>query len=170
MRLAGLRADAEGIEDDDALEIAVKRWVGDQENGQSGYYRKKAERSSKLLTQTKFVSLVCLFGGIMVALALAFFSTQLDSNYISSLLVLMGILPLAAATREAYSQKKAEKELIRQYQFMHQIFSKASRKLEQTADAGKKREILRAVGEVALDEHAEWLLMHRERSLEIGRL
>ena len=31
-------------------------------------------------------------------------------------------------------------------------------------------DILRALGEAALDEHAEWILMHRERPLEQTKL
>ncbi|MGH8494573.1 MAG: hypothetical protein ACREVN_00380 [Gammaproteobacteria bacterium] len=34
----------------------------------------------------------------------------------------------------------------------------------------EKRQILHALGDAALDEHAEWILMHRERPLEHGKL
>jgi hypothetical protein len=84
--------------------------------------------------------------------------------------VLMAILPLIAATRGALAQKKAEKELVKQYRFMHRIFSNARRQLTVAETDDERREILKAVGQAALDEHAEWILIHRERPLELGRL
>ena len=38
-----------------------------------------------------------------------------------------------------------------------------------SVDIGKRR-ILRALGEAALTEHAEWTLMHRERPLQHSRI
>jgi hypothetical protein len=86
------------------------------------------------------------------------------------LLVLMGVLPLFAAIRSAYSHQKADKELIKQYRFMNRVFSNAHRLLSNTQNIEKKQQILRALGNAALEEHAEWILMHRERPLEHGRL
>jgi hypothetical protein len=53
---------------------------------------------------------------------------------------------------------------------MQRIFRNARRHLDVAATDAEKREILRALGDAALDEHAEWILMHRERPLEHGRL
>jgi hypothetical protein len=41
--------------------------------------------------------------------------------------------------------------------------------LDATQSIQAKREILRALGEAALAEHAEWALMHRDRPIEHGR-
>ena len=85
------------------------------------------------------------------------------------LIVIMGSMPLIVAIRQAYSHKKADKELIKQYQFMHQIFLNARRRLAGATSDSERRKILKALGDAALDEHAEWILMHRERPLEHGR-
>ena len=85
-------------------------------------------------------------------------------------LILMGVLPLMAGVRDAYSHKKADKELIKQYRFMSRVFSNARRLLDSSEDVIFQRRVLRAVGTAALEEHAEWLLMHRERPLEHGGL
>jgi hypothetical protein len=82
----------------------------------------------------------------------------------------MGLLPLLAGIREAYSYKKADKELIKQYRFMHRLFVQARAALDHTADADEQREILRLLGEASLAEHVEWALMHRQRPLEHSRL
>jgi hypothetical protein len=86
------------------------------------------------------------------------------------LLVLMGALPLVAGVWDAYSHKRAEKELIRQYAFMGRVFRKARKLLDGNSDLDFQRRVLKALGQAALNEGAEWLLMHRERPLEYGKL
>ena len=79
-------------------------------------------------------------------------------------------LPLIAGVRDAYSHKKAERELIKQYRFMSKVLANARRLLDSSPDLAFRRRILMAVGNAALEEHAEWILMHRERPLEHGGL
>ena len=86
------------------------------------------------------------------------------------LLVLMGMLPLIAGIWDAYSHKKAEKELIKQYGFMGRVFTKARSLVDEEDDPMFKRRVLKTLGQAALEEGAEWLLMHRERPPEHGRL
>jgi len=86
------------------------------------------------------------------------------------MLVLTGVLPLIAGVRDTYSHKRAERELIKQYQFMTKVFGNAGRLLEHASDIHFQRRVLKAVGAAALEEHAEWILMHRERPLEHGGL
>ncbi len=83
---------------------------------------------------------------------------------------MMGVLPLIAGVREAYAHKKAERELVKQYRFMEKIFSNAKRHFYSALSDHEKRAILKVLGDAALDEHAEWILMHRERPLEHGKL
>jgi hypothetical protein len=101
---------------------------------------------------------------------LAFSSGEITETQRNLLLVLMGVLPLIAGVRDAYSHKKAERELIKQYRFMGRVFANARRLLDASKDLRFKRRVLKAVGNAALEEHAEWLLMHRERPLEHGGL
>ena len=82
------------------------------------------------------------------------------------MMVLMGVTLLIFGIRQGYAYATAEKDLIKQYEFMLRIFGNASRRLEKTEDLIEQRQILRALGGSALDEHAEWLLMHRERSID----
>ncbi|MGH8428134.1 MAG: hypothetical protein ACRES7_09165, partial [Gammaproteobacteria bacterium] len=86
------------------------------------------------------------------------------------MLLLLGLLPLIAAVRGAYAHKRADKELIKQYRFMAKTFRHARRRLDAAANTAEIREVLWVLGNAALDEHAEWILMHRERPLEQTRL
>ena len=85
------------------------------------------------------------------------------------LVTAMGSLSLFAAVREAYAYRKADKELVKQYRFMHRIYRNARLALDAARSTRERREILRALGEAALAEHAEWALMHRLRPIEHGR-
>ena len=53
---------------------------------------------------------------------------------------------------------------------MGRIFSNARRKLDSARSDVERRAVLRALGDAALDEHAEWIMVHRERPLEHGGL
>lgn len=113
---------------------------------------------------------LCLWGGIAVAIALAFFLDAIGENMQVPLIVLMGILPLIAGVAETYTQRKADRELTKQYQFMAHVFSNARRRINEAADDDERREVLQGLGDAALSEHAEWILIHRERQPETGQL
>jgi hypothetical protein len=53
---------------------------------------------------------------------------------------------------------------------MLRIFHNASRRLDNANDIREQRQVLQALGGSALDEHAEWILMHRDRSVEQGEI
>jgi hypothetical protein len=155
------------------LDFAIQEWVGgepDGPEGQLGYYVRKIDERIRHSKLTETIGTACLWAGIGVTAALAIAGNRLNESWSSALIVLMGILPLIAAVREAYAQKRAEKELIKQYVFMSRIFKNARRKLNEAANDNQRLQILRALGNAALDEHAEWILIHRERPLEAGSL
>jgi hypothetical protein len=174
MRVASLRRRARaGPSIEGGLDKAIQRWIGDplaDANGsQVGYYTHKAEERTQLHKITLVIGNACLWAGIGVAVVLAFFQHALGDMSRNSLIVLMGILPLIAGVREAYAHKRADKEVIKQYQFMRRIFRNAARQLALAETTDDKLSILKALGHAALDEHTEWILMHRERPLEHGK-
>ncbi len=172
MRVAVLRSDIETAGDTDAgLEFSIREWVGGTDGmGQTCYFKSKAAERAQRNRKTEMLAMASLGGGILVAIVLALFGWQFDDNVRDPLIVAMGVLPLLAAVREAYAHKTAEKELIKQYQFMHRIFFNAKRRLDAAKSSSEKRDILKALGNAALDEHAEWILIHRERPLEHTKL
>jgi ATP-dependent RNA circularization protein (DNA/RNA ligase family) len=84
--------------------------------------------------------------------------------------VLMGVMLLFVAIRQSYGFSVADAELIKQYRFMYRIFRNARQRIEATDSDEERRRVLRVLGEAALGEHAQWILMHRERSLEHGEI
>ncbi len=170
MRSASLRRERHHPPDSRWVPWVIARWVGDRDSGQLGYYSGKARSRAAQYRRTRLLSQVALWGGIVMAGVLAVLATRLDEMQAIVLLILMGILPLVAGVRDAYSHKKADKELIKQYRFMADVLGNARRLLDGNDELVFQRKVLKALGSAALEEHAEWLLMHRERPLEPGGL
>jgi hypothetical protein len=168
MRSASIRSDRSQRPADDWVEWVISRWVGRavEGGGQLGYYRNKEIEKTQNYRRTARLGSLGLWAGILIAVILAVGSGKIAPEQRDVLLVFMGVFPLMAGVRDAYSHKKAEKELIKQYRFMARVFANADHLLSGSGDIRFKRRVLRALGNAALEEHAEWILMHRERPLE----
>jgi hypothetical protein len=165
MRAVGLRP-PQKLEPD-ALARVISEWVGESgRSGQLHYFERKTEESAGLHHLTEVIGSVSLWVGIAISVFLAIFALKLPETTKTTLVMIMAVLSIVAAVREAYAYRKADKELIRQYRFMQRIFSGARAALDRTSDPAEKRSILRSLGDAALTEHAEWTLMRRERQVE----
>jgi hypothetical protein len=49
---------------------------------------------------------------------------------------------------------------------MEHVFSNARRRLDEANNDDERREVLLGLGDAALTEHAEWILIHRDRKPE----
>jgi hypothetical protein len=103
---------------------------------------------------------------VLVVIAIIIFGASMPDPALNQLMVLMGSILLLVGIRHGYAFSTAESELIKQYEFMLRIFSNARRRLEIAKSNKERRLILRALGGSALDEHAQWILMYRERSID----
>jgi len=150
----------------------IEDWVGEPagERGQLAYYARKTIQNTRRFRRTSWLGSLSLWTGIGLACLLLLLGSEANDGVRQLLLILMGVLPLIAGIWDAYSHKRAEKELIKQYAFMGRVFAKARKLLDTTPEIAFQRRVLKALGQAALDEGAEWLLMHRERPLEHGRL
>ncbi len=170
MRSAALEAAAAPAPGVD-LDAVVAEWVGDAEgNGQLGFYRRRGIERAATHRRTERLGALSLWTGIAICVFLAATIQVLPDAAKTGLVALMGALSVIAAVREAYAYRKADKELIKQYRYMQHLFTQARAALDRAADDDGKRRILRALGEAALAEHAEWTLMHRGRPLERARV
>ncbi len=153
------------------LPQVIEEWVGRSDtNGQLHYYERRVVERTRTHRRTQVIGSISLWSGIAISIFLAASILMLPSTAKTTLVSIMGTLSIIAAVRDAYAYRKADKELIKQYRFMRRIFTHAREALDHTRDADEQREILRALGEAALAEHAEWTLMHRERPLERARI
>jgi hypothetical protein len=172
MRSAGLGAELRPERaDPHALERVIAEWVGESgKSGQLHYYERRVAQRTRLHRITETLGAISLWLGIGISVFLAAFFLRLSQDTKTVLVAVMAIVSILAAVRAAYAYRKADKELIKQYRFMCRIFAGARSALDRTREPAEQREILRALGEAALAEHAEWTLMHRERPLEHARL
>jgi hypothetical protein len=168
MRAAGIGCDAAPNTERTGLEFALEDWIGtESKGGQLRYYRTKAvqheARNAQLEGLGRFVAyavVVFLVGAVVAP----------PGGLRTALFVLLAVLLLVVSIREAYAYRVAEKEVIRQYEFMYRIFHNARKRLATATTDSEKRRILRILGEAALEEHAEWVLLHRERALSKSSL
>ena len=127
---------------DPELEMAdvVREWVGDaQHGGQLDYYRRKAAQRARTHRLTEGIDVASLCVGIGISVLLAAFSAHLSADTKNDLVVVMAIFSIAAGVRAAYSYKKADKELIKQYRYMQRIFGAARIALDHAADATEQQ-------------------------------
>jgi len=170
MRVAGTRCDAAPSENAEGLDYVLREWIGDRDSGQLGYFRTKAGDCIKLNTFTERLALFSLIVSASVITLLVIFGSDMSDDIRDPLMAAMGAMLLLVAIRHSYAHSTAEKELIKQYEFMMRIFLNARRRLDHAESDAERRQILRALGGSALDEHAEWILLHRDRSLDQGEI
>jgi hypothetical protein len=170
MRVAGTRCDMESKSRPEGIRFAIREWIGDAETGQLGYFRKKSKERVAKNRNTDRLARLSLLASIAVVGVMIVVGTRLPGSATSWLQVFMGATLLLFGVRQGYAHSTAEKELIKQYEFMLRIFLNARRRLDHADDDMERKQILRALGGSALDEHAEWILMHRDRSPDQGEI
>jgi hypothetical protein len=166
MRVAGAECDIAPNVRPEGVDFAVREWIGDEKGGQLGYYRRKVAERLQRHEVTRRLGMLGLWASAATLLALLLVGAVIPDAVRGPLVYLMGVLLLAIGVRQSYAKSTAESELIKQYEFMHRIFANAGRRLGFAEDDGERRRILKLLGDAALEEHAEWILMHRERSID----
>jgi hypothetical protein len=171
MRVAGTRCDAGPVVmRPEGLQFALREWIGGPDTGQLGYFRKKAIERVGKSRLTERLAMISMFASIIVISIMVVAGSTMSEGVRDPLMIAMGATLLLFGVRQGFAHGTAEKELIKQYEFMLRIFHNARRRLENAGNADEQRQILRALGGSALDEHAQWILMHRDRSLDQGEI
>ena len=166
MRVAGTRCDATPETSKKALRFVVREWVGDDSTGQLGYYQKKSAQRAAESRVTDRLSRLGLGITVVIVLMILFAGDWLSEDLADSLIAVMGSVLLLVGIRQGYAYSTGEQELTKQYEFMLRIFYNARRRLENADSNRERRQILRALGGSCLDEHAQWILMNRDRSID----
>jgi hypothetical protein len=165
MRVAGTEYDAKRSNDPEGVRFAVAEWIGDERSGQLGYFlRRTADRIARSAT-THRIGRAGIWASTATLAVLMFIGAGVPAVVQSPLVYIMGCVLLAVGVRQSYAKATAEAELIKQFEFMGRIFHNARRRLDEVSDDVERRGILKALGDASLEEHAQWILMHRERSV-----
>jgi hypothetical protein len=155
-----------------------EHWVGDDHPvngiGQMFYYGQRLHKLKRTLHRYEKIDGLLLFGGLILAVTFAadvglrtwagysFLPDQIRSGLLWGL----ALVPVYAAIFEIYLNEKADRALIRQYQYMYSLFSFAAGQLRSASTIERKLEILRSLGHACLAEHAQWILAHRDKRIQ----
>ena len=148
------------------------------------YFKKKSKQNQESADQTeRAVSLSVTLGlvgaaGIAVA-AIVNWAFHYDwwespkSEWLAWPIILIDVFLALGALLHHFRQRMAYSEHAKQYRRMMGVFQNASRMIRAKLDANDiegARKCLRKLGQEALAENADWVLLHRERPLELPTL
>jgi prolipoprotein diacylglyceryltransferase len=137
------------------------------------YYRHRLHKLRRKMHSSERIDRALLLGGLVLAvvfaLDVALRSTAhafLPQHLRNGLLWGLALIPVYAAIFEIYLNEKADRALIRQYQYMYSLFRFAAEQLRAASSSERKLEILRSLGHACLAEHAQWILAHRDKRIQ----
>ena len=160
----------------------VTLWIRDQ----CRYFASKARsEENKLRRETIAVEwLLTLSGGVSVLLALVLMAPFVASlmpiarlrgavlghwGY-GSFIFAIPVLAVGAGLLHGYGHQLARAEHIRQFTRMSELFYACEQEREKLLTSGRQEAataLVRDLGIEALDENGDWLILHRERKLEV---
>ncbi len=146
------------------LNLVLKYWVEDQ----SKYFAKSAHRAHETLHGHERTITLLFAAALLLAAVQAF--AFIEHNEI--LLLGVGVFPVIAALLHSYLQKNAFAEHKRQYDRMSVFYHRATVHLTKLMDEDRladARSFLAELGREALVENGDWILMHRDRPLEVPK-
>lgn len=143
-----------------------KAWI----ENQCQYFVRKVAKLHRGSMRTKWLKRI-LFGVIIaVVLSLLLLGEEASAYLVvgtsveNGLTFLMGLMAVTLASWELHQNKMASRELLWQYRNQLKHFSRARTQLARTLDAGRRLEILAALGKDSLMESYLWTIhrFHRE--------
>jgi hypothetical protein len=163
MRVAGTECDIAPNLDPYGLRFTIDEWIGDESSGQLGYYGRKTVQRIADRAVTERIGRLGIWATLLALAGLLFVGSALSDDVKTPVVYLMGFALLMVGVRQSYAKVTAEAELIKQFDFMHRIFRNARRRIDDAENDAERRRILKVLGDSALEEHAQWILIHRER-------
>lgn len=150
------------------------RWIC----GQLAYYERSGKREEANVKRAERAALVAVVGGGTLSGIAAIFAWAVSHGWMAvptaqNAMLLHAMtywvsMPVALGSMLAllirfYAQQRGFTENARRYQHMFTVFDAANGRLRD--QVGDPRKVLEQLGHEALSEHAEWLILHRERPL-----
>ena len=161
----------------DALRAIVKDWV----LGQREWFGRTVRREERHLRMLERCTRALLWAAI-AAVALVFIPTFREHlqwihpfdepSEVAHMLIVVtiGLASAAAGLIHGYAEQRALSVHIKRYERMHLLFAAAMRVLDgpmKRGDGAAAREVLADVGRESLEENADWMMLHRERPIEL---
>jgi hypothetical protein len=166
----------------DRIQTVRRLWVLDQRN----YFKKKAEHEHHALEKDEHRIELLLNISLWLAAALAavlilphlipVHALEAVMHFVEipaihgSIMLAIVMLLVAAGLRHGYNQQLARSEHAKQFSRMSEMFDIGDRRLNELLSAGdheRAEELIKELGAEALEENGDWVLLHRERPLEV---
>jgi hypothetical protein len=164
------------------VEYVGRHWVSEQRN----YYASKARREQATLEaeERKIEWLVRISVGLALLLAVILTVPLLVPIHALEevkhlveepwthgfIMIAIVTLAVTAGLRHGYNQQMARSEHAKQFGRMAEMFDTAEQHLTSQLKAGaiaEASDLLKELGQEALEENGDWVLLHRERPLEV---
>lgn len=148
------------------LDLVRDCWV----NAEGQYFSKAATIERKKGTRLRWASNVCLAATGIVAIVLSTAVARHDSAIIPALVTALTLTLTGAALLTGYAQQRAHNEHARRYERMSVLYNIAADRLAahlREHDPSGATAVLLQLGREALAETCDWLLLHRERQIEV---
>jgi len=158
-------------------EIAGRRedlldsWIRDQ----IAFFDKRCREYESKVEVAHRVWRACVYGALMIAMATTWLVLSHPAGIDVGTLEHIGLaLIVLAMAYAALSHERIKfwgyEALIRRYRLQREVFARAEKTFEAARDRGdpdQVEEVLRALGLEALTENCSWLLLHKDRPLEV---
>jgi len=151
----------------DSIPVILEYWIKAQER----YFNRHTDRQRRKALEGRVGKLLWLslaVSGVLVLVTVLNYSREELVRGV--LAVIIGVLLLVAGLTHHYTEQMAFKEHEREHARLAAAFASAAALLEKALGRGdwiRVLMLLRDSGIVALEENANWVLLHRERPLEI---
>jgi hypothetical protein len=153
-----------------AKPIVQDEWI----RSQLKYYTEEVEKRHKKLKRIELTARWLFVAGFVMAIILViislFFKEFLHHHHAlqSSLIIAIALLPAIGAALDGYAEKMGFEHDIKRYQPMIELYERANKEIE-NPDVKHNQRLLLELGKAALEENSEWLLLHRDRPLDLPK-
>ena len=164
MRVAGTECDVVVRQDPAGVQFVIDEWIGNERSGQLGYYGRKIGERLVRHHATQRVAQLGLWATMIALAALVFVGAGLAEEVRTPVVYLMGCVLLLVGVRQ--SVPRASPRARSSSSTSSCGGSSPTRGGSTRARRRRRAAVLKMLGDAALEEHAEWILMHRERSID----
>ena len=148
------------------LAFARKYWIDDQQK----YFARAAERNHEYHERFEHLGQACMVGVVTLAIVLFFPSVDGEEFVLGVVAIALEAFLAAAALLHHFNNRLGYAEHAKQYNRMATLFARGSELLGKFLDREdwvNAKNCVRKVGIEALTENGDWVLLRRERPLEV---
>jgi hypothetical protein len=148
------------------LGFVRKYWIDDQLR----YFGRSAESNLRYHECFHILGLICIVTVLVLGVVLGLLCIGNENPYFDRVAIGLEASLAAAALLHHFNNRMAYAEHAKQYNRMASLFARATDllgKFLQHDDFEKAYDCVRKVGNEALTENGDWVLLHRERPLEV---